>query len=273
MLQGKQIYILAKNRTMKKLLLIISGLALTGIVKAQSSFQVTELQGGAAAQNSYIFNTDTNNLSSPSELLEFKIKNTSVSSKLIKIRKVIQSMATNTVTAFNHDMYFCYNITCYTPSTFYSYANIAAGAALPSGSGTSYGLRTEFDHNKVVGTSVVKYTIYDSTNTNDAFNITITYNISGVAGIKNINSNVNVSNVAPNPASNLITFTYDMGNANTDAYIKIYNCLGNVVKSISLNPAEKNVQADVSTLEEGFYFYSIITNGKAVSTRRLVIAR
>src|SRR5438132_10735622 len=97
---------------MKKNLLIVA-LALTGILKAQSSFQVTELSGGAPAQSQYVFNTDTTNSNSPTVLLEFKIKNTSTSSKITKIHKNILSLATNTVTGLNHDIYFCYNQTCF----------------------------------------------------------------------------------------------------------------------------------------------------------------
>ncbi len=258
---------------MKKLLLFISGIAFAGFLNAQSSYQITELVGGAAAQWHYTFNTDTNNLNSPSEILEIKITNVSSANRLTKIRKSILSMATSTLTAMNHDMFFCYNINCYTPFVNYSTASIAAGGSLPNSSGTSYGLRTEFDHNQVVGTSVVRYTIYDSLNITDSMNITITYNVTGVTAIKNFSNNVFVSNAAPNPASNTVNFNYDLGSANTEAYIKIYNCLGNAVRTIALNPADKNVQVDVSTLEGGFYFYAVITNGKAVSTRRLVITK
>jgi len=257
---------------MKKLLLLISSFVLTGAIYAQSSFQVTELIGGAAVQSTYSFSTDTNNTASPTFGEEFKITNTSSSSKLIKIRKVITSMATNTVTAMNHDIYFCYNTTCFTPYVFYSTANIGAGASLPNGSGTSYGLRADFDHNKVIGTSSVVYTIYDSTNTSDFVNITINYNITASVGIKSLDSKVFLSNAAPNPATEVVNFSFDLG-SNTDAVMNIYNCLGNCVKTVSLNPALKNAKVDISSLSEGVYFYSVNANGKEIATRRLVIAR
>ena len=250
---------------MKKLVLLSIAATLTFIVNAQSSFQVTELVGGAAANSNYVFYTDTSNHSSPTEWLEFKIKNVSASSKLIKIRKNILLNGTN------HDIYFCYNQTCFTPFTYYWFANIAAGGVLPNGSGTSYGLRTEFDANTTVGNSLVRYTVYDSTNVSDSFNITIAYNVADINSIRKITSNASVSNAAPNPASNVINFNYDLGN--TEATVKIYNALGTLVKTTQLNAATKTTQIDVSSLEEGFYIYSVIANGKAISTKRLVIAR
>ncbi len=257
---------------MKKPLLFLAAIAFVGFLKAQSSFQVTELVGGNAAQSHYVFNTDTTNINSPTELLEFKIKNISGSNKLTKIRKAITYLATNTITATNHDIYFCYNQTCYTPYTNYSVANIAAGAALPNGGGT-YGLRTEYDHVKVIGTSVVRYTIYDSTNTADSVNITITYNVSGVNSIKNMANSIFLSNASPNPATNAVNFTYDFSNLGSDASIKIYNLLGNLVKTVILNPSLKSTQIDVSILEEGFYFYTLIANGRNSATRKFVVSR
>jgi len=258
---------------MKKLLFLSVGIFLSGLAFAQSSFQVTELAGGAPYQSSYTFTTDTNDTNSPTFGTEFKITNTSSSSKIIKIRKVILSLATNTVTALNHDIYFCYNTTCFTPFTFYSYATIAAGASLPNGSGTSYGLRADMDHNKVIGTSVARYTIYDSLNTSDSVNITMVYNITSGVGIKNDVNPVLAANVMPNPASDLVKFTYETANPAAALQLKVYNCVGKIVKTLDLDPASKSVLMDVSGLEEGFYFYSLLQQGKALTTRRLVITR
>ncbi|HWY39088.1 MAG TPA: T9SS type A sorting domain-containing protein [Bacteroidia bacterium] len=252
---------------MKKSLLIAAAVISVFFTKAQSSFSVSvDTVPYPTAQHHYVFNTDTSNHASPTEMLEFKIKNTSSSTKLIKIRK-------NTlVNAAGQDMYFCFNQTCYGSGTVYSVASMAAGASLPNGN-NSYGLRTEFDAWSVIGTSIVRYTIYDSTNTSDSMNITITYNVTGATGIRNINSNVYVSNAAPNPASNVVNFTYDLGNMGNTTAVKIYNSLGTLVKTAMLNPLSKTTQVDVSGLEEGFYFYSVVSNDKVISTKRMVIAR
>lgn len=240
---------------------------LSVLVNAQSSFQVTELATGNTANHHYVFNTDTSNHNAPTELIEFKITNTSSSTKIAKIKKNILINGTG------HDIYFCFNTACYTPFVYYSNATILAGQSLPSGSG-SYGLRTEFDANMSIASSIVRYTIYDSTNVTDSMNITISYNMTnGLNDIKNISKTAFISSLYPNPASNVVNLNYDLGSINTEASVKIYNALGTLVKTVSLNPGLKNIQLEVSGLEEGFYVYSVVANGKTVSTKRLIIAR
>lgn len=248
---------------MKKTLLI-AALAVAGLVKAQTSFQVTDPNTMQPASNNYYFWVGA---SDPTVTLEFPVKNISANTVKARAHKTVLANQTG------QDIYFCFGQNCYTPATFYSGpVNLTAGQSLPytSGSLTYYGLRTDFDANNVLGLSVVRYTIYDSLNHNDSVNITITYNVTANS-IRNNASNIFVSNAAPNPASNTVNFTYDVAAAAT---VKFYNSLGNLVKTVSLNPALKNAQVDVSALEEGFYFYSISTaDGKAINTRRLVIAR
>lgn len=257
---------------MKKSLLIASGVVLSFFAKGQSAFAVYENTSPfPVAQSHYVFNTDTtSNHNSPAEMIEFRIKNTSSSTKLIKIRKNIL------VNATGQSMYFCFNQSCYTSATYYSIASMNAGATLPNGS-NSYGLRTEFDFYNYpisyIGTSIVRYTIYDSTNVTDSTNITITYNVTANNAIKNITEPVYESNAWPNPASNQVNFNYDLAGTTTNASIKLYNSLGTLVKTITLNPALKSVQTDVSGLDNGFYFYSIIANDKIIGTKRVVIAR
>jgi hypothetical protein len=252
---------------MKKLLLLSSAIVLSLFSNAQSSMQISvDTVPYPAAVHNYIFNTVDTNHAAPTEMLEFKIKNVSASSKVIKIKKITVQLTSG------HDMYFCFNSTCYGSGTVYSNATMAAGASLPNGN-NSYGLRTEFDSWSTVGTSIVRYIVYDSLNTSDSMNITITYNITAANGIKNISRNIIVSNAAPNPASNVVNFTYDLSGVSNATSVKIYNSLGTLVKTSALNPLAKNTQVDVSSLDEGFYFYSIVSGDKVVSTKRMVVAR
>lgn len=249
---------------MKKLLLLAYS-ALSLSLAAQSSFLVTDPNSGATASSHYYFYVGAGD---PTFTYEFPLTNTSSSSKNVKVKKtVLQNPA-------GQDIYFCFGSNCYTPATFYS-APVAlnAGQSLPyTQMGISYyGVRTDFDANGVLGLSVVRYTVYDTLNNADSVNITISYDVTPT-GINAPGKPALVANARPNPASSAVTFNYDLNGA-TSANLKIYNSLGNVVKTVALNPGAKNVQLDVSSLAEGFYFYSVIADGKAVSTRRLVIAR
>lgn len=248
---------------MKKLLLL-AGIAFAGLAQAQSSFLVTDPHTGMAASSHYYLWVGA---SDPTVTIEFGVTNTSANTVKSKVH---QTVITNTV---GQDLYFCYGINCYSPGTFYSgQVNLAAGQSLPytQGPNTYYGIRTDFDANGVLGISTVQYTVYDSLNHNDSVNITITYNVTANS-IRN-NSNVFVSNASPNPASNNINFSYELNGA-TQSMVKFYNSVGVLVRTVNLMAGTKSTQVDVSSLEEGFYFYTVLADGKVVNTRRLVIAR
>lgn len=247
---------------MKKFLLIAS-LAVAGFAKSQSSFLLTDPNTQQKAIYNYTFWVG---MSDPTVTLEFPVTNTSSGSIKSRVRKTIITNASG------QDVYFCYAATCYTPNTMLTPGApiILAGQTFPNGNGT-YGLRTDFDANGVLGQSIVRYTVYDSLNHSDSVNVTITYNVTANS-IKTNAASMFVSNASPNPASTAVNFSYDLNGANS-ASVRFYNSLGNLVKTVTLPANSKSTQVDVSALEEGFYFYSVVADGKAITTRRLVITR
>ena len=75
-------------------------------------------------------------------------------------------------------------------------------------------------------------------------------------------------NVYPNPAKNNFT----VSNENNLALIcNLTNALGQKVKSFTIETAKKTI--DVSDLNEGIYYLSIIENAKIISQKKLVIVR
>lgn len=248
-----------------KRLLLLAFPALSISLAAQSSFLVTDPNTGSAASSHYYFYVGAGD---PTFTYEFPLTNVSSASKGVKVKKTVLQNPSG------QDIYFCFGSNCYTPATFYSApVTLNAGQSLPytQMGVTYYGVRTDFDANGVLGLSVVRYTVYDTLNHADSVNITISYEVTPT-GIKAASRPAFVANATPNPASSAVTFNYDLNGA-TNASLKIYNSLGNVVKTVALSPGAKNVQLDVSSLAEGFYFYSLVADGQAVSTRRLVITR
>ena len=68
--------------------------------------------------------------------------------------------------------------------------------------------------------------------------------------------------IYPNPASNIITVDSDL----TDLSIKIQNTTGAVVQSEKL----LNKQLDISSLPNGVYFVSVVSNGNTIATKKLI---
>lgn len=77
----------------------------------------------------------------------------------------------------------------------------------------------------------------------------------------------------PNPASNQVSFDYTLSDQTINAYIRVHNLLGTVVKETRLDYFSGKLILDVCDLNEGFYFYSIVVNNEVIDTKRLVISR
>ena len=75
------------------------------------------------------------------------------------------------------------------------------------------------------------------------------------------------SNAYPNPASNFVNFDCEMQNAT----IAIYNMMGQEVIRQDVN--DSHVSINISDLTDGIYFYSILVNGEAVKTSKLVVRK
>ena len=76
----------------------------------------------------------------------------------------------------------------------------------------------------------------------------------------------------PNPAAQTTIIKYFVPEQVSDAVINITNANGQQVKSINLNQ-KNNGQITLQTndLANGSYFYSLITDGKTVDTKKIII--
>ncbi len=120
------------------------------------------------------------------------------------------------------------------------------------------------------GITRVKYTFYDVNNIEDQVTFFANYDATGASGVDDINTNVVLSNAYPNPANKLVNFDYDMKGLNKGKVV-IYNLLGSVVKDIEIPENYGSLKLNTFDLVEGIYFYSLLVNNEAVSTRKLII--
>ena len=82
-----------------------------------------------------------------------------------------------------------------------------------------------------------------------------------------------VSEVYPNPASNSVSLDYQLTPQVNDAQVKVYNVLGSVVREAELSRGTGKMRLDVSDLNNGIYFYSILVNNDVYQTKKLIIQR
>ena len=76
----------------------------------------------------------------------------------------------------------------------------------------------------------------------------------------------------PNPSKGLITLQFT-AKSGTDYKLRLSNVIGQEVRTVALKPelGEAGIALDLRDMPAGMYFYSLLVDGKAVSSKRLVL--
>ncbi len=129
---------------------------------------------------------------------------------------------------------------------------------------------------KYPNTNVSKLTINFLSENGDvlqSFDVTYSETLEQVSLDKPIEKGVSLSlSASPIPASTNTTIRYAVPNQYQKADLIIRNTLGVVVEKYSI-PAGKNgkINVNVSDYNSGIYFYSIVADGRVLSTKKFVV--
>lgn len=244
---------------MKKHLLVAAFAAITTLASAQS-FSIVD--GAIGSLNGGTFNYWVS--TSVTDTRIATVTNTSAANLNVKVRKSILQLNDAGAT-----VWFCTDQNCYAPSTALS-SQFTMGA-----SGGLFDLTYDFNPNNATGVTQVRYSVINQANPADSAWFIVVYNLSNSpTGVVNANvGKPSVSNPMPNPASSVFSMNYKLGSAaSSNAKVVVYNMLGSVVMENPVNDSEGVVKMDVSTLDQGIYFCTLESDGKALATRRLVVS-
>lgn len=122
-----------------------------------------------------------------------------------------------------------------------------------------------------VGNSMIKYTFYNMTNPGEAVSVICKYVATPNGIAEEAMKGGFLSNVYPNPASHSINIDYQLTSKVKEGRVRIINLTGAVVKEESIEPGTTSMKMDVSNLNDGLYFYSVIINGDVYQTKKMVI--
>jgi len=75
---------------------------------------------------------------------------------------------------------------------------------------------------------------------------------------------------SPNPFSDFTTIEFKVDN-NFSATLDIYNELGQMVKTLTLNSKEQKVVLSADNFKSGIYFYTLKVNGKVLGSNKMII--
>lgn len=197
-------------------------------------------------------------------ITEFYVTNTDAVSHTFKCRRTIFTVAADDSTRF------CWGGLCYNWPTNLSSQNltVAPGDTMDF---ADFGFHAEFVSKMSTMTRTVHYQFYDITNPNDSTGVTIRYNSTvGVDEMAKVGGTI--SNAYPNPANNSVSVKYDINEFSNTGTIVFFDMLGKEVKEVALSDKKGTAKINVDDLKAGIYFYSFMVDGKAISTKKLVIS-
>ena len=158
---------------------------------------------------------------------------------------------------------FCWGL-CYPPNVY-----VSPPFTVNANTIDSINFSGHYNPLTFAGASVIRYVFYDQANPNDSVCVNVTYDALYV-GINNQSAKNILSGAYPNPANNTVNFDYSLNSENA-GFVIIRNLVGSVVKKSALTSAEGKLSVFTGDLPEGIYFYSLDVDGKAMSTRKLIV--
>ena len=78
-------------------------------------------------------------------------------------------------------------------------------------------------------------------------------------------------NIYPNPANTETELSYVLPAGQSNAILKLYNEMGQLVNSNAIASYKGNVNEDVSMLPNGIYYYTISVDGLTQAVAKLII--
>ena len=87
------------------------------------------------------------------------------------------------------------------------------------------------------------------------------------------NNLISVSNIYPNPASQIVNVDFILSNEVREAKIIFHNILGSVVGEHKFNIFENKLQVPIHDFRAGIYFYTIAVNEKNLITKKFIVSR
>jgi hypothetical protein len=118
----------------------------------------------------------------------------------------------------------------------------------------------------------IQYNIYDKDASGDSAKVTFHY-VCTASGIDDVEKRTEViSNAYPNPSNSIASINYDVTDFSQKGKIVFYDVLGKVLKEIALTDKKGIAKVNIEAFDAGIYFYTLIVDGKAINTKKLVVS-
>lgn len=162
----------------------------------------------------------------------------------------------------------CWAGLCYAPTqdTSGNYQLIMA-----NGTSGNEDFSGHYSPNGNIGTSVVKFIFYNIDDPSINVSVVVKYWASPASIAEDAMHGGSISEIYPNPATNYVKLDFNLTTSVKQAKVRIVNLLGSVVKEVEIERGTSQLRLDISDLDNGVYFYSVIINGDTYKTKKLVV--
>jgi YHS domain-containing protein len=189
------------------------------------------------------------------------VTNTTATTIKVKVRR------TNITVVEGTENYFCW-VACYAPFVDESseYFEMAPGETTEPDFFSAH-----YTPLNIEGTTTVEYTFYNMDDETESYTITVNYKAEPNSISESVANGVQFDNIFPNPASNYVNINYTLVPEVYKGNVRITNLLGAVVSETPIDLNSNSMKIDVSNLDGGIYFYSVVLNGEILHSKKLII--
>lgn len=121
------------------------------------------------------------------------------------------------------------------------------------------------------GRSTVEYMFYNMDNEDQNVKIQVNYWASP-SSISDGNINKGeISDLYPNPTFTQVSIDYSLADEINSAAVRILNIYGNLVREQEIDPVSNKLTMEISSLERGVYFYTVLIDDKVYRTQKLIV--
>jgi len=188
-----------------------------------------------------------------------KIRNNTSTQLIMYARRVDNTIVPGTMNTF------CFGV-CYPPDVDTSTVEVF----IPEGA-VDENFLADYYPNGIAGATSLTFEFFDNVTLGSPVtaSVTIIFNISGV-GVPEASA-YTFNEPYPNPASRFSTFGYELPASTGQAYLSIRNMLGVELDQVQLDLNSGKAILDTESLPAGIYHCSLVTDGRVLQTKRLVV--
>lgn len=211
-----------------------------------------------------IVNGTTADLGPNGELVaEWHVQNTSDSNKSVRANRNVISSVAGSIN------YFCWGV-CFDENTNISPLSVSQQMGPGEVNTTFY---AHYKPQGNAGETVIQYCFFDQNNPSDAACQTVRYcvDMECLVSQKEIESELELSELSPNPLKGLGTISYQFKNQPQQAKFVVRNMVGQIVKETNIQGKNGILIVDGADFTAGIYLYSIVADGKTLTTKRMLV--